>query len=252
MLTKRFIQKHIPGFATLYSAMVITFVMTLLASCGKDDSPIVTGTARITVTNAAPEAPSFDVYSGNEKLTSAAIPFGSTTGSLLNPYLPIEAGTVFMRISADGTNNLVQGNIPLEPDSSYSVFAYDSLNTSGKLRVLLLTDRLTPPASGRAHIRFLQLSPDTGRIYTRLVNNSDTVIIGYRPYVTASTPADLNLLAQYAPIDAGNYTLEVRLTDSTPIIYSTPFSLSDGKIVTIYSRGRKSNNGFSVAAIMHN
>lgn len=255
MLTKELFSDYAKRIISLRCIFYITTVC-FLTGCGKDDGEVISGTARISFTHAAVDAPALDVYVQDEKITVNPLLYGFTSGVTGNPYLAVDAGTRFIRLSSNGTSNLVQGNIPVKPDSSYSVFAYDTINTAGTLRVLLLSDRLDTPAIGKSHIRFLQLSPDTGRIYVRIVNATDSITVGYRPYITATTTQELNTIAAFTPVNAGNYTLTVRLTDSTPVIFSTPIALSPGRIISIYSRGRKRDGfgtagGFNIGSVIH-
>ena len=222
-------------------------------SKGEDD---VSGNARISLTHSATEAPALDAFIDAEKITTAPLSFGNTTGVQGDPYINTNAGIRYLRISTDGTKNVVQGNVPLAVDGVYSVFAYDSIGTGGVLKTLILTDKLTAPADNKTHIRFLQLSPDTGRITLQFTNTTDTVVFSGRSYL-GSQVIDASL-GNFSAINAGDYTIRVTTAGTiTPVLYTVPISLNEGKIYTIYTRGKKANGiatptGFNISTIAHN
>lgn len=231
-------------------------VALFFSACSKEDDNEITGTAKITVTHAATEAPPLDAYIDDVKITTVPLAFGNTTGTAADPYLAINAGLRYLKITPDNINNVIQGNVPFAPDAFYSIFAYDSIGVAGTLKTLILSDNLATPEVTKTNIRFLQLSPDTGRINVELVNTTDTVIFSSRAYLgTLATDAGL---ANFSAINAGDYTLNVRTTGTAnPVLYSIPLTLSEGKIYTIYARGKKANGfgtpqGFTVNSISHN
>ena len=227
----------------------------LLNSCSKKDDETITGSARVSFTHAAIDPATLDAYVDNEKITTIPLVPGSTSGLPADPYFTVNAGLRALRISPDNVTNVLQGNFPFKSDGVYSIFAHDTINTSGTLRALVLTDNLTAPADTKTNIRFLQLSPDTGRLDIQLVNSVDTIPFIGRAYVGSSSITES--LAVFTSVDPGNYTLNVRTTGSNTILYSTPISLAIGKIYSIYSRGRKANgtgsiSSFSVNYFSHN
>jgi hypothetical protein len=229
----------------------------LFTGCSKENDAEVTGISRVSFTHAADEPALLDAYVDNEKITTTALSPGNTSGNSANPYFSVNAGLRSLRISPDGVANVLQGNFPFKPEGVYSIFAYDTINLSGTLRALVLTDNLTAPADAKANIRFIQLSPDTGRISIELSNSIDTVRFNARAYV--GTLGSSEGLATFSSVNPGNYTLYVRTTGSNTVLYSTPLPLSFavGKIYTIYCRGRKANGygtttGFNISYFSHN
>lgn len=238
--------------------IVLTGLATTIffTSCSKEDDNAVTGSAKIAVTHVATEGPVLDAYVDDAKITAAPLGFGNTTGIAGDPYVTINAGLRYLRVSPDNIINVIQGNVPFAPDAFYSIFAYDSIGAAGTLKTLLLTDNLATPAATKTNIRFLQLSPDTGRINVELVNATDTISIPGRAYI-GSLVTDAGL-ANFSSVNPGGYTLNVRTTGTVaPILYSVPISITEGKIYTIYCRGKKANGfgtpqGFNISMITHN
>lgn len=227
----------------------------LFTGCSKENEAEITGTSRVSFTHAANEPALLDAYVDNEKITAAALGPGNTSGNSANPYFSVNAGLRSLRISPDGVANVLQGNFPFKPDGVYSIFAYDTINLSGTLRALVLTDNLTPPADAKSNIRFIQLSPDTGRLDIQIANSIDTISFNGRAYV--GTLAASEGLATFSSVNPGNYTLYIRTTGSSTVLYSTPVSFATGKIYSIYCRGRKANlfgtpTGFNINYFSHN
>ncbi|RYY43732.1 MAG: DUF4397 domain-containing protein [Chitinophagaceae bacterium] len=226
-----------------------------IAGCSKENENLVTGTSLVSFTNAS-AVQTLDIYADNNKISTIPLNPGVTTGSAGNPYFSLDAGFRYIRISSDGTNNLVQGNIPLDADAGYSVFAYDSINTAGTLRALVLTDKPGVVLTGQAQLRYVQLSPDTGRIDLELANTFDTVSFSSQSYIAATNVSE-STLSLFRVVKPGNYTIRVKRTNGSILPYSLPVNLSDGGVYTLYSRGRKQNgyggtaNGFNINLISH-
>jgi hypothetical protein len=69
--------------------------------------------------------------------------------------LQVEAGTRNIKVNVSGTSTtVINADLALSKDQNYSVFAIDSVS---KISALVLTDDLTAPASGKAHVRFVHL-----------------------------------------------------------------------------------------------
>lgn len=139
------------SFLALTSAtLFISLVM--LSSCKKDEE-VTKSYAKVLVTHASPNAPGVDLLVDNSKQNTAALSFPSNTG-----YLQVEAGTRNIKVNVSGTSTtVINADLALSNDQYYSVFAIDSVS---KISALVLTDDLTAPASGKAHVRFVHLSPN--------------------------------------------------------------------------------------------
>ncbi|MBC7937848.1 MAG: DUF4397 domain-containing protein [Rhizobacter sp.] len=228
-----------------------------LSSCDKSDDDIVSGTAKVTVTNASPDAPAVDVYVDNVKITDTQLGFATTTGMPGSPYLTVDAGTRNVRISANGTINVTQGNVPFSPNVTYSIFVFDTLSTTATLKGLVLADSLTAPAAGKSHIRFLHLSPDADTIDIDFAKVNDTTPLTDKRYYGRATNADPGL-ATFLPINAGVYTINImKANTKTPVLATLQFTFAEGKIYTVYAAGlRAAAQGSPLAlhsrVILHN
>jgi hypothetical protein len=206
------------NFLALTSAtLFISLVM--LSSCKKEET-VTKSYAKVLVTHASPNAPGVDLLVDNSKQNTAALSFPSNTG-----YLQVEAGTRNIKVNVSGTSTtVINADLPLSKDQNYSVFAIDSVS---KISALVLTDDLTAPASGKAHIRFVHLSPNAPAVDVALAGGA--VVFGNKAFKDYTA---------FTPLDAGTYNLEVRVAGTTPPVLPLPgIVLQAGKIYTVFAKG---------------
>ena len=197
-----------------FSAIVILSV----SSCKKSDDE--KGKAKVKVIHASPDAPGVDVLVDNNKVNSSALSYPSNTG-----YLQVEEGTRNLKVNAAGTSTtVINADVPFTKDKNYSVFAVDSLS---KISAVVLEDNLAAPASGKAHVRFVHLSPNAPSVDVALVGG--VVLFGAYEFKDASA---------FTPLAQGTYNLEVRVAGTSTVALTLPATtLTAGKIYTIFAKG---------------
>jgi hypothetical protein len=206
------------SFLALTSAtLFISLVM--LSSCKKDEE-VTKSYAKVLVTHASPNAPGVDLLVDNSKQNTAALSYPSNTG-----YLQVEAGTRNIKVNVSGTSTtVINADLALSKDQNYSVFAIDSVS---KISALVLTDDLTAPASGKAHVRFVHLSPNAPAVDVALTGGA--VVFGNKAFKDYTA---------FTPLDAGTYNLEVRVAGTSTVALPLPgITLQAGKIYTVFAKG---------------
>ncbi len=206
------------SFLVLTSAtLFISLVM--LSSCKKDEE-VTKSYAKVLVTHASPNAPGVDLLVDNSKQNTAALNFPSNTG-----YLQVEAGTRNIKVNVSGTSTtVINADLALSKDQNYSVFAIDSVS---KISALVLTDDLTAPASGKAHVRFVHLSPNAPAVDVAVTGGA--VVFGNKAFKDYTA---------FTPLDAGTYNLEVRVAGTSTVALPLPgITLQAGKIYTVFAKG---------------
>jgi hypothetical protein len=140
-------------------------------------------------------------------------------------YLQVEAKTNNIKVNVSGTStSVINADVPFEKNKNYTIFAIDSVS---KISPLVLTDDLTAPASGKAHVRFVHLSPNAPAVDVALVGGA--VVFGNQLFKGSTA---------FAPLDAGTYNLEVRVAGtSTVALTLPPITLAAGKIYTVFAKG---------------
>jgi hypothetical protein len=201
----------------LASALLFSTVV-LFSSCKKEDDH---EHAQVMVIHASPDAPGVDLLIDDMKKNTAALTFPGNTG-----YLELEAGTRNVKVNVTGTTTtVIEANLALTKDMSYSVFAVDSVS---KIAPLVLTDDLTAPAAGKAHVRFVHLSPDAPAVDVA-VASTGTVVFGNKAFKEYTA---------FTPLDAGVYNLDVRVAGTTTVALVLPaITLESGKIYTVFAKG---------------
>jgi hypothetical protein len=208
--------KNIFKTTTLFiAAAIITF-----SSCTKknDDTMFYSS---LSVTHASPDAPAVDIYIDNSKVTTTPFSFSNTTGYLKN----IISGKRNIKVNVAGTTtNVINADITFDGNKNYSLFAIDSVS---KLSTILTVDDLTTPAAGKAHVRFIHLSPDAPAV--------DIAVVG-GPVVFPNS--SFKNVSAFTPLGAGTYNLEVRVAGTTNVALTLPsITLESGKIYTVYAKG---------------
>ncbi|MBX7225291.1 MAG: DUF4397 domain-containing protein [Chitinophagales bacterium] len=205
--------------STLKNFGLSLLVVSSLVSCKEDEMDVVN--ARVNVTHASPNAPGVDLLVDDAKVNSSALLFGQSTG-----YLDVPEGTRNIKVNATGTSTtVINANLDLTGNSNYSIFAVDSLS---KISAVVLTDDLTTPASGKAHLRFIHLSPNAPAVDVA-ADGAEVALISNKAFKEYTS---------FIPLDAGTYDLEVRVAGtSTVALDLDPVTLTAGKIYTVYAKG---------------
>lgn len=215
-------------------AMVaLAFTAITVTSCSKDDdddnaqTPAPAPTyARMMVTHASPDAPGVDLLVDNVKQNSAALEFPNSTS-----YIQVQSGDRNIKVNAAGTSNsVINATLPLGANKNYSVFAVDSLS---KISAVVIEDNLATPASGKAHVRFIHLSPNAPAVDVAL--DGGAVVFGNKAFKE---------FTEFTPLDAGDYDLEVRVAGTSTVALDLPvITLQAGKIYTVFAKGFLSGTG---------
>ena len=213
-----------------------------IASCDKSNNttpPPPQGTAKVAAVNASPLTGPTNFMVGGVTLSTNPLTIGQSTGSAGAPYVSINSGTPTIQVSANGSN-VVDGTTTLATDSSYTIFAYDTIGGggAGKIRAIQLNDNLSAPASGEAKVRFVHLSPDAPAVTIDVFKGADsTRLADSVSYIVQ--PSDVTALSQFSSLPSGDYHVKVKVPsmgDST-VLDIPIMTLTDQKIYTIYATG---------------
>ena len=200
-------------------------VLTLfMFSCDKDDD-VEPGQAQVMVVHPSPNAPAVDVRVNNAvALSNVAYPANSN-------YLAVNAGSTNIKVSPTSTTtNVIDATVDLNANTSYSVFAIDSVN---KIKAAVVSDNLATPASGKAHVRFFHFSANAPAVDIAVAGGP--VLFSNRSFNDQSSNASV---ANFTPLDAGTYNLEVRVAGTSTVALAVPgVVLTAGKIYTVFAKG---------------
>jgi hypothetical protein len=196
---------------------------TSFVACEGNDDQVLPQQARVMVVHASPNAPAVDVRVNNN-VARTGLAYPTNTG-----YVTVNSGANNFKVSPTGTTTyVIDANVNLDPNGNYSVFAVDSVS---KIKAAVVADNLAAPAAGKAHIRFFHFSPNAPAVD---ILAGSTVLFPNRTFNDQSNAS----LAAFTPVDAGTYTVNVRLTGTSTIALSIPnVQLQAGKIYTVFAKG---------------
>jgi len=224
-----------------YKAIAAALVLSLgFLSCSKLDGnyePIqVSG---LNIIQASPTLELLDVYVDNTRATTSDFEFGNKIG-----YLSAYSGNRAFNVTKKGNSTSLKSlTYNLKPQLGYSLFV---ANTFANIELLMLEDDLTKPATGKARVRFVNLSPDGGNLSLN-VGGAATDLAANKAFKEFST---------FESVDAtASVTLNIKNATSSAIEATIPgVKLEEGKIYTVYAKGLKSGTGdlgFSAKIFVH-
>ncbi len=207
----------------LFFAFALLSLASIVTSCGKEDEPAVvtpTPTARILVTHASPDAPGVDLLVDNIVKNTAALNYPNSTG-----YITLNAGLRNIKVNASGTStSVINADATFVANKSYSIFAADSLSV---ITPIVIEDNLATPAAGKAHVRFVHLSPNAPAVDIAVTGGSNLFSnVSFKEY------------GDFLPVDAGTYSLDAKVAGTSTVALTVPgVVLEAGKIYTIFAKG---------------
>ncbi len=233
---------------SLFLILIFTATLSLAIGCSEDNASTPTPTlqARVLVVHASPNAPGVDVLIDNQKVNQQPLTFPRNTG-----YLSVNAGTRNVKVNVAGTiTTVINADLPLEGNRNYSVFAIDSVS---KISALVTNDDLTAPAAGKAHVRFIHLSPNAPAVDVSLPGQA----AGQGLFTNRTFNRTITATEQaFTPVDTGTVNLEVRQAGTTNVVLPLPnVRLDAGKIYTVFAKGFLGGEGaqaLGAEIILHN
>lgn len=209
--------------------LLVPFIVSLTACKDDDDDETPTpppATANMMVVHASPDAPGVDLLLDNVKLNTSALEFPNNTG-----YINLTVGNRNVKVNVSGTaTTVIEASLNFVANKYYSVFAVDAV---AAISPLVIEDDLSNPASGKAHIRFIHLSPDAPAVDVAL--DGGAVVFGNNSFKDYTA---------FTPLDAGSYDLEVRVAGTQTVALDLdPINLQAGKIYTVFARGFLAGTG---------
>ena len=201
--------------------LLASLISAAMFGCNSDNDDY----SYLRIYHASPDAPGVDLLVDNT-VAGTNLTFPNNTG-----YLTVPSGTRNVKVNVTGTmTTVIEANVPFMQARNYSVFAVNSVSN---IEPLLIEDDLTAPAQGKAHVRFIHLSPDAPAVDITLTDG--TVVFGNRAFKDFTA---------FTPLDAGTYDLQVRVAGTSTVALNLPgITVESGKIYTVFARGFLSGSG---------
>jgi hypothetical protein len=201
----------------------------MFVGCSDEETPVTPvntpSNSLVKVIHASPDAPGVDLLVDNT-VAGTNLTFPNNTG-----YLTVNSGTRNIKVNVTGTmTTVIEANVDFMQNKNYSVFAVNSVSN---IEPLLVEDDLTVPAQGKAHVRFIHLSPDAPAVDITLTDG--TIVFGNKSFKEFTA---------FTPLDAGTYDLQVRVAGTPTVALDLPgITLEAGKIYTVFAKGFLSGVG---------
>lgn len=210
----------------------------LLTSCLKDNKTYVAPpSGLVTFIQASPDEPAVTLFMNQNRVNATPIYYKGGVD-----YFRAYTGQRQVNVYNYGTmSQIATDTLNVAANQAYSVFL---VNTTSNPQLFHLTDTLNKPATGKAGIRFVNLSPDAPN--TDLAVQGGQVLVANRGFKGYSS---------FIPL-AGNatYTFEVRQAGTNTVLATLPdVKINNGFVYTIMLTGLatplNSNDGLSLQTI---
>lgn len=177
------------------------------------------GTAKVRVLHASPDAPAVDVFvNGDRALTN--VPFFTASD-----YLDLPAGTYRIQVAPTGepaSAAVIDANATIAAGKAYTIAATGLV---AAIQPTVIEDDLSAPASGNAKVRVYHFSPDAPAVDVKLAGG-DTLISGLA-FPDAS---------DYLEVPAGSYDLQVTPAGASAVVIDLPgTAVEAGKIYSVFA-----------------
>jgi len=187
--------------------LLVLAAFTAFTSCKKTETADPT-IAYIRVINTSPSLATYNAYFNGTIVNTAALPFGGSAS-----YTAYAAGSYSLKFTtASSTESLLTKTIALSASTYYSSYL---INKPAALDVYTIGDDLSLPATDKAYIRFINLSPDAPAL-DLAKTGATTTLITNKAFKNASA---------FVAVDAGTYTFDAKET-STGTVKATTASTS--------------------------
>lgn len=207
--------------------VVALFAVSCSKSTNNEPLPPI---ANLAIYQVSPDAPKLGFRLNNSVLNSDSVPYG-TYGYYFNAI----AGSRELTAYQQGTKK-VTSTIDLKEGAIYSAWLTGRWATP---EFVLIEDKLVNPSSGKALIRFVNMSIESPAL--DLVTNTGTAVVSGKTYKTAS---------EFVEIAGGqNYNFVIRENGNTTDKVVLPsVSIQSGRIYTIAARGIYNSTGATALA----
>jgi hypothetical protein len=210
----------------LLPKVILAFLITLtIVSCKKDKDEPAPPVSGLSFVNASPDAPSVNLYVDQNKVNNDLFSYGDHLD-----YLNARSGNreVF---AYEGSEKKVSGEITMEEGKMYSLFLTGKWDDA---EFVLLEDTLKQPETGKAHIRFLNMSSDAPALDLGLTDGS--TLISEKEYKKNSGFIEVEGDTKY------NFVIRNHAA-TQDTVGLTAMTLEAGHIYTIWANGLKAGTG---------
>ena len=208
------------------SLVLLSVFSVSLTSCLNDQgvTPEPVPTAYVAFYHASPDAPDFDIIIDNQRANSQPFKYNNYSN-----YLTFNTGSTKIKFTpVNAANAYIDSTLTFKEDKLYSLFAINRLQN---IELLVIQDSVMTPATGKAGLRVIHLSPDAPAIDVATTGNSST---------TVATNLNFKGNTLFKDVTTGIQTFQVKQTGTNEVLLNVPdLTLESGKTYTLLLRGFK-------------
>lgn len=211
------------SFNKIKFLVVVCLLCFSFSGCMMDDQdvPEPAALAYLSIYHGAPSVTGVDIYIDNVKANTQ--PFLYSSFSNYNSFFIGSRNLKFTPYN--GSNNLIDTTINLVQDKVYSLFI---TNESNNLKPFVTEDIWTEPASGKALIRVVHLSPDAPAVDVTIGDSEERFF----------TNQNYRSISSFKEIDKGTVKLNLKSAGGDDVVVSLPdVSIQEKRIYTIIIKG---------------
>ena len=214
------------GLKTLkLPALALAFVVGVTSCNDNEDSFTPPSPSAVAVFNAATETEELDFFLNDEKINTELLALGSHVS-----YVEKVAGTYNAEAKTESGESLVEETIKLDTEKAYSLFL---VKENDAVKVVKIDDNISNPKEGKAHIRFVHVSSDAGKLNFATASPDDeaepTVLFEDRDFKTATS---------FKEIDAGTQSFDVIDKANGETVFSlADVAIKEGEVYTVWVKG---------------
>ncbi len=223
---KRFVGMCLAGLATMVFSAPVDAAAPLNAVALSDAPEGNSGSARVRVLHASPDAPAVDVWVNGSKVFSE-IEFEESTN-----FAEVPAGTYNVQVVPAGLTEpvVIEADLDLMAGIDYVVAATDVL---AEITPVILTADGSTPDAGNGWVRFLHASPDAPAVDIALADGGAVLFENIAFQESGA----------YLPVPAGSYDLEARLAGTNTVVLGLRVVVADGSVATAVATGLAADIG---------
>lgn len=201
---------------------LLSFLLALVSltffSCKKEEENLPDA-AYVRFINASPTLATYNVYLDDNKINSAAIPFGGTIS-----YKPYIAGGHTVKFTyATTIDALLTKSFNLTGNQIHTVFLTGRAND---MDIFMVIDDASVSSDTKAFVKFINLSPDAPALDLDVKGGAN--LVKGKTYKTASA---------FVQVDPKTYDLEIKDASGVVKTTLTGVEMAKGRYYTVVSRG---------------
>lgn len=192
-----------------------------ITSCSLDDDNQYVENPEVAygaIINASPNSGDLFFYADENQINNTALAYTGAEG-----YYSFHLGERQLSIKDVDNQTLATADITLEQGEYFSAFA---VNTFDNIELVTYSDSLVYPSSGKALVRYINLSPDAPEIDVVGINATFAENLAFKE------------ATGFAEIPSGSYDLTYKVSETGQTLFSeTAVNFYAGHIYTVYTKG---------------